>query len=399
MKLRIAGLIAGAVLLLPLAGEMYFRVCHLSVDGVPRFDRRNFNAKIHDRIYSAWSGLARQDPLLPPYLIYANQDIENPARLKEISERSRLPRNSTLTSYDILRGPEKSEKTKYTVHINSLGFRGREQNSEKPPGTFRIIVLGSDQTFGLGLPDEETYPYLLEKKLNDGRLKTKVEVWNGAQPGSTAIVGLAQLPQIFGYKPDLLILEYGLLENHVWGDDYIPRYFRFPNVGYSKFLRKCAGSFGPVASHSYLIGEVERYFSRSARTPGETKRVELFRRAMRKILSLAKDQHVAVALVQPFSSEVVNSPYGNLPQEFDSPVIDVESELQIKPIADGWNEEKAKEAWVNELQFPFSWKYEFDFRFYSYRLNPDQLNLAGNTVVAESASKMIEAKYLKELKP
>ena len=54
--------------------------------------------------------------------------------------------------------------------INSLGFRDRREYSlEKPPNTFRILVLGDSVTFGHGTLDDTTYPYLLEQQLRAGR--------------------------------------------------------------------------------------------------------------------------------------------------------------------------------------------------------------------------------------
>ncbi len=52
------------------------------------------------------------------------------------------------------------------VTINSHGFRGREFSIEKPDGVLRVLTLGASSTFGFYSRDEETYPYLLEQRLN-----------------------------------------------------------------------------------------------------------------------------------------------------------------------------------------------------------------------------------------
>lgn len=53
------------------------------------------------------------------------------------------------------------------MKINSLGLRDREDiTKEKPPGTYRIVVLGDSTTVGWGVPFEKLYPKLLEKSLN-----------------------------------------------------------------------------------------------------------------------------------------------------------------------------------------------------------------------------------------
>lgn len=61
--------------------------------------------------------------------------------------------------------------------INSLGFRGPEREAAKPAGVKRIICLGSSNTFGAEVGDEETYPAQLQKLL-DLRYPGRYEVWN-----------------------------------------------------------------------------------------------------------------------------------------------------------------------------------------------------------------------------
>jgi len=51
------------------------------------------------------------------------------------------------------------------VSVNSLGFRGREIELEKPQGARRIVVLGDSITFGNDLSLEETYPQRVEDLL------------------------------------------------------------------------------------------------------------------------------------------------------------------------------------------------------------------------------------------
>ena len=53
------------------------------------------------------------------------------------------------------------------VTINSHGFRGKEYTLQKPPHTIRILTLGASSTFGFSNRDDETYPYYMEKMLNE----------------------------------------------------------------------------------------------------------------------------------------------------------------------------------------------------------------------------------------
>lgn len=72
---------------------------------------------------------------------------------------------------------------KFTVEVNSLGFRDRERSVNKPEGTLRIICLGASTVYGPTMNGDETYPYYLEKLLNE-KLKKPVEVWNLGLCGS-----------------------------------------------------------------------------------------------------------------------------------------------------------------------------------------------------------------------
>lgn len=55
----------------------------------------------------------------------------------------------------------------FTVTINSQGFRGKEFNEKKEGDVIRVVTLGASSTFGFGNRDDDTYPYYLEKFLND----------------------------------------------------------------------------------------------------------------------------------------------------------------------------------------------------------------------------------------
>jgi len=54
----------------------------------------------------------------------------------------------------------------FPVTINSHGFRGKEFSVAKPDDVIRVLTLGASSTFGFYNKDNETYPYLLEQRLN-----------------------------------------------------------------------------------------------------------------------------------------------------------------------------------------------------------------------------------------
>ena len=76
--------------------------------------------------------------------------------------------------------PESPLKVEY--RFNRRGHRAGGELSPKPPGVYRIVLIGSSFTQGLFVPREKTFAALLPKELSmeTGR---KVEVYNEATGG------------------------------------------------------------------------------------------------------------------------------------------------------------------------------------------------------------------------
>jgi len=53
------------------------------------------------------------------------------------------------------------------LSINSYGLRDFERPISKGDDAYRIAILGDSITFGIGVEMEQTFPKILEKKLND----------------------------------------------------------------------------------------------------------------------------------------------------------------------------------------------------------------------------------------
>ena len=114
-----------------------------------------------------------------------------------------------------------------TFRTNSLGYRGPEISRGKPPGTFRVVVLGSSNTLGHGVDDHEGYVRLLERGLADlagpGR---SVEVVNLAVSGDSPTQRWLRLrDEASKLEPDWLLvdvtaLDFSLEEQHLrWAVD------------------------------------------------------------------------------------------------------------------------------------------------------------------------------------
>lgn len=94
--------------------------------------------------------------------------------------------------------------------INSLGLRDDELPEEEPDGVFRILVLGDSMTFGPAVNLEDTYPKVLERRLNEeAGDKVSFRVINGAVSGYNSFQELATWRAMGPIlDPDLVIVAF-----------------------------------------------------------------------------------------------------------------------------------------------------------------------------------------------
>jgi hypothetical protein len=96
----------------------------------------------------------------------------------------------------------------YRVTIDRLGLRVTKPiEAAKTPGTYRILCVGDSVTFGLFVNDEDSYPYLLQQRLDaSGR---RVEVLNAGIGGVTIPDEAYYLEHVgLRLEPDLVILSF-----------------------------------------------------------------------------------------------------------------------------------------------------------------------------------------------
>lgn len=95
--------------------------------------------------------------------------------------------------------------------INSDGFRDVERSHSKPPGVFRILVFGDSYVEAFQLPLERTFPYLLERSLNEHAGTVRFEVLNLGHSGfGTADAYQRYLHFGRQYEHDLVLLAFYL---------------------------------------------------------------------------------------------------------------------------------------------------------------------------------------------
>jgi len=111
---------------------------------------------------------------------------------------------------------------RFVFRTNDLGLRGPPMSLEKPPGTYRIIFVGASVVENSHLPEDEIFPFLVERKLNE-RLggEPHVEVGVLAKPGANSEVALAEIANmVLELHPDLVLV----LSAGDWSKSLNPRY-------------------------------------------------------------------------------------------------------------------------------------------------------------------------------
>ncbi|HEV7669827.1 MAG TPA: SGNH/GDSL hydrolase family protein [Thermoanaerobaculia bacterium] len=160
----------------------------------------------------------------------------------------------------------------YLGASNRLGFRDVDHEVAKPPGVYRIVVIGDSIAAGLKVDRfEDTFPAILSERLNARGVKTEVI--------SLAVSGYNTQQEVetlrekgLRYRPDLVILSYSLSSReHIDGDIY-------------KTLLEEEQQHGGVSSartDPYLVGSALYRFFRYRvfpphHGPADPKRVEQF---------------------------------------------------------------------------------------------------------------------------
>jgi len=97
----------------------------------------------------------------------------------------------------------------YTVQTDEHGFRTPRFAEKKPPGIFRVVCLGDSSTLGMNVEDDDPYPQVLARLLEEAR-PGRFEVLNLGVIGYTSRQGLELIRQrVLHYEPDLVVFAFG----------------------------------------------------------------------------------------------------------------------------------------------------------------------------------------------
>lgn len=144
------------------------------------------------------------------------------------------------------------------VSINELGYRGTIYQPARNSGALRIQIFGDSHTFGTGAPDDQTYPAVMERKLNNHR-DQRYEVLNfgvgGHDFGSIAKHIEINVPK---YNPDLVIFTFHA--GDIISTDIIINLKTEKNIPLFERLR------GQITSQSYFARLIVTYGASMARS-------------------------------------------------------------------------------------------------------------------------------------
>jgi len=136
------------------------------------------------------------------------------------------------------------------VYINSQGFRGPEFTEIKGNETYRIFIMGGSTAFGLGVIDNQTFPYYLQTQFDKSDLDFKVEVINTGWPGLWSLDETEMIKKrLLGFEPDLFIVYDGAndLNHQILRQDP----FASPKIWKERWMEIC--DLGMVHGYDTII--------------------------------------------------------------------------------------------------------------------------------------------------
>jgi lysophospholipase L1-like esterase len=135
-----------------------------------------------------------------------------------------------------------------SFRTNARGWKDREHTLAKPPGVFRIVVLGDSYTYGL-VPIDQQYTTRLEALLRqNGRPESEV-ISIGVSGWGTDQALEALIAEGVRYEPDLVIYQFcsnDLLEN-LYPEPGMPLPTPFHRVKHFRYQRRPDGALTKVA--------------------------------------------------------------------------------------------------------------------------------------------------------
>jgi hypothetical protein len=182
----------------------------------------------------------------------------------------------------------------------------------KPPGVFRIIVLGDSFTFAGKVHFDDNFALRLQRMLNLNQNQPRVEVLNWGVPGfSTMQEEQLMKTAVLEYQPDLVLLEITLNDAeiqpyHVTHSSAIERRKDFQNTWLARHWKTYAllldRYFNTIQNREYLQYHLNLFQNPETWNP--------FSGAIDKISEMSEHHHVPVlAFIFPMLSAAIDEHY------------------------------------------------------------------------------------------
>ena len=133
----------------------------------------------------------------------------------------RLRPNVHSVLIDPFAPPRARERSRWSVHTNTRGFRSAEFGDAPAPGVVRIAVLGDSSTFGWGVEHFESYAERLATALAARWSvdRSHIEIVNLGVPGYSSFQGRILLERVaLGLAPDAIVWSYLSNDGAVTGE-------------------------------------------------------------------------------------------------------------------------------------------------------------------------------------
>jgi hypothetical protein len=88
--------------------------------------------------------------------------------------------------------------------FNSCGHRAGMECGAKPPGVYRIVMIGTSMTLGMRVPREKTFAALLPLELSR-RTGNRIELYNEAIPYRTPDIWADHFEEVLEAQPDMIL--------------------------------------------------------------------------------------------------------------------------------------------------------------------------------------------------
>ena len=188
---------------------------------------------------------------------------QRPADWKEITDSEAVSFNDDFLHIDLI--PNKTTMFKGApLETNRWGMRDRDYEKTKPPGVYRIVLVGASRSMGSGVDNHETFEAVLEDRLNaelSPKTGMRYEILNFAVGSFGPLRKMRLLEQkAFAFNPDALLYVTHVFEESFAAYDLTRAVLARLDIPYpllSGIVEKADVS--PDLSEKVARGRLERY--------------------------------------------------------------------------------------------------------------------------------------------